>query len=67
MTNRTPLSPRELEILRLSSYGQSAKQIAYELHITHATVTTLLARASQKLGATCKTHAVALAIRGNLL
>jgi two-component system, NarL family, response regulator DesR len=67
MHRQTELSARELEVLRLSGDGKSVKQIAHELHVSHATVTTLVSRARQKLGASCKTHAVALAIRGNLL
>lgn len=61
------LSARELEVLELSSYGRSAKEIARHLNVGVATVNTLLDRARVKLGATGKTHAVALAIRSGLL
>ena len=64
---RTALSSRELEVLRLSSEGRSVKQIAYELEVSHSTITTLLDRARGKLGAVGKTHAVAIAIRQGLV
>jgi DNA-binding NarL/FixJ family response regulator len=64
---RARLSAREVEVLKLSSDGKSAKQIAHVLGVSHATITTLLARASEKLGTSGKTHAVAAAIRNGLL
>jgi two-component system nitrate/nitrite response regulator NarL len=61
------LSPREQEVLELSSRGKSAKQIARELVLSQETVNTLLQRAARKLDASGKTHAVAEAIRRGFL
>jgi two-component system, NarL family, nitrate/nitrite response regulator NarL len=61
------LSPREHQVLELSSQGRSADQVASELFLSPETVNTLLQRAGRKLGARGKTHAVAEAIRRGLL
>jgi len=61
------LSPRELEVLELASRGKTASQTGGELMISFESVNTFLQRASAKLGARGKTHAVAIALRAGLL
>ena len=63
----TRLSPREIEVLTLASHGRRTKQIATELGVAQDTVETLLRRASRKLDASSRTHAVAIAMRLGLL
>jgi DNA-binding CsgD family transcriptional regulator len=57
------LSPRETEILERVAYGQTNREIAKELGISHHTVKTHLHRIFVKLGADRRSHAVALAGR----
>ena len=47
---RTPLSPRERQILNLVVGGRSHKEAAFELGVSDATVRVLYARAMKKLG-----------------
>jgi DNA-binding NarL/FixJ family response regulator len=47
---RSPLSPRERQILSLVVAGRSHKEAAYELGTSDATVRVLYARAMRKLG-----------------
>jgi DNA-binding NarL/FixJ family response regulator len=61
------LSPRELEVLEMSSRGNRSKQIAARLGIGCETVETTLRRATEKLQATTRTHAVAEAMRRGIL
>ena len=44
------LSPREREIVALTSGGLTPKEVAFELGVAHATVRVLIARAMRKLG-----------------
>ena len=61
------LSPRELEILRLSALGQTTKEIAASMGIRERTVKWHVTNILQKLGAASRTAAVAAAIeRGEL-
>jgi LuxR family quorum sensing-dependent transcriptional regulator len=64
--NRTPLSPREREVLAWASQGKSAWEIGEILHIAKRTVDEHVQMAMRKLGAANRTHAVALAIRRRL-
>jgi DNA-binding NarL/FixJ family response regulator len=47
---RSPLSPRERQILDLVLGGRSHKETAFELGVSDATVRVLYARAMKKLG-----------------
>jgi DNA-binding NarL/FixJ family response regulator len=47
---RSPLSPRERQILDLVLAGRSHKEAAFELGVSDATVRVLYARAMKKLG-----------------
>lgn len=61
------LSPREREVARLLADGLSNKQIARRLGISEATVKGYLSQMFEKLGATDRAHAVALALRSRLI
>lgn len=61
------LTPRELDVLALSSHGLSYTDIAKELVLTPATVKTHLANVYAKLGVADKTAAVAFALRHGLI
>jgi DNA-binding NarL/FixJ family response regulator len=53
LSERTPLrslTPREKQVLDLIASGLTAKEVAYELGNSHATVRVLRARAMAKLG-----------------
>jgi DNA-binding NarL/FixJ family response regulator len=57
------LSPREQDVLQAIADGKSTKQAAKDLGITESTVKTYLRQLFEKLGATHRAHAVALALR----
>jgi DNA-binding NarL/FixJ family response regulator len=57
------LSPREREILGLLSKGLSGEDAAKELFLSSETVRTHVRNAMNKLGATTRVHAVALALQ----
>src|SRR5688500_405648 len=57
------LSPRQREILSLVAAGRTSKEIAGELGISESTVNWHLANAFERLGASSRAEAVALAIR----
>ncbi|MFF5234987.1 response regulator [Dactylosporangium sp. NPDC000521] len=63
----TPLSARELDVLRLVARGQSNVDIARSLFISEATVKTHLLRTFAKLGVSDRTAAVTTAIAAGLL
>lgn len=58
-----PLTPRELDVLRLLAAGRSNPAIAEDLFISLRTVTTHLSRLYGKLGVSSRTEAVAEAMR----
>jgi DNA-binding NarL/FixJ family response regulator len=62
-----PLSPRELEVLRLVAAGFSNKEVAAHLYLSVATVKTHLDDVYRKLGVSDRAHAVAVALRAGLL
>jgi DNA-binding NarL/FixJ family response regulator len=64
---QVPLSPRELEVLRLVARGDSNKEIAAALDITEGTVKTFLVRLFGKLGVTDRTAAVTVAIQRGII
>ena len=65
--HRQPLTPRELQILRLASEGTSTPQIAEQLTLSATTVKTHLEHAYRKLRASDRAAAVATAIRWGLI
>ncbi|MFC7546194.1 DNA-binding response regulator [Plantactinospora sp. GCM10030261] len=56
-----PLTPRELETLRLAEYGTPVAVIARRVHLSSGTVRNYLATAVQKLGVASRTEAVRVA------
>jgi two-component system, NarL family, response regulator len=61
------LTPRELEILTLVGRGLSNKLIARALDITEGTVKTHVKNLLEKLDATSRTEAIAVAARRGLI
>jgi PAS domain S-box-containing protein len=59
---RDALSPREREIVRLVAVGETGREIAEQLHISHATVRTHVRNAMAKVGARSRAHLVAKAL-----
>jgi DNA-binding CsgD family transcriptional regulator len=62
-----PLSAREVEILSLASHGKTAPEMSAALTISERTVAFHINNIVEKLGASNKTHAVALALRQGLI
>lgn len=65
--NVTPLTPRELSVLRLLSIGKRTAEIATHLGLGEETVRSHMKKAQRKLGVTDRTHAVADAMRQRLI
>jgi PAS domain S-box-containing protein len=63
----SPLSPRELEVLRLAARGQTAPQIAAELFVSPTTVSTHFKNIYGKLGVSDRASAVAKVLREGLI
>jgi DNA-binding NarL/FixJ family response regulator len=61
------LTAREIQILEAVAEGRSNKEIAGALTIAEDTVKTHLRRLFEKLGAADRAHAVAIALRQNLI
>lgn len=59
---RMPLSPREREVLQALATGRTGAQVAQTLVLSPETVRTHIRNAMEKLGASTRTHAIALAI-----
>jgi DNA-binding CsgD family transcriptional regulator len=57
------LSPRQREILALVAAGRTSKEIAGELGISESTVNWHLSNAFERLGASSRAEAVAVAMR----
>jgi len=64
---RTNLSVREVEVLELLAEGRSNREIGKVLHISDETVKTHLRHIYEKLGASDRAQAVAIALRQNLI
>ncbi len=60
-TEADPLNDRERQILRLAGEGQSATEIAAQLHLSHGTVRNYLSEAIGKLGVGNRIEAYRLA------
>lgn len=63
----SPLSAREIEVLRMLGRGQSVESIAAELSISQITVRNHITHAMDKLGVSSRLHAVIAAHRLGLL
>jgi DNA-binding CsgD family transcriptional regulator len=66
-TDQIRLTGREREVLILLADGLQLDEIAARLGIGSETVRTHVRKASERLGATNRTHAVAIAIREKLI
>jgi DNA-binding CsgD family transcriptional regulator len=64
---KNPLSPRELEVLRLVAEGLTSKQIGQEIFLSPKTVNHHLTSVFNKLGVDSRAQAVAVAAREGLL
>jgi DNA-binding NarL/FixJ family response regulator len=64
---RSPLTSRELDVLRAAARGLPNKQIALELGMSSRTVQTHLTRIFAKLGVSSRTEAVLVAMRQGLV
>jgi DNA-binding NarL/FixJ family response regulator len=58
-----PLTPRELEVLRLAAAGRRNREIADELEVSIQTVKNHISTLLHKLGVPNRTHAVTYAVR----
>jgi len=67
IANRMSLTPRELSVLRLASNGHRIKRIAQLLDLGEETVRSHTKKAQAKLGAKDRLHAVAEAMRHQLI
>ena len=66
-TAMTTLTPRELEVMSLSSEGLTSQEVADQLGMAARTVNQHLDNVAEKLGTSNRVHTVAEAIRRNLL
>jgi len=66
-TDSTPLTSRELDVLRAAARGLPNKHIALELGMSSRTVQTHLTRIFAKLGVASRTEAVLVAMRQGLV
>ena len=62
-----PLTQREREVLRLLADGMSNEMMGAELFISPQTVRTHVQKAMEKLGATTRVQAVAIALRESII
>lgn len=60
-TGSSPLTPREADVLRAASTGDSTEAIGSRLHLTPATVRNYLSNAISKLGARNRVDAIRIA------
>jgi DNA-binding NarL/FixJ family response regulator len=67
LADRTPLTQRERDVLRLLADGLSNEEIGTRLHISPETVRTHVRKAMAKLDAGTRTHAVATALRQSII
>ena len=65
--DRSSLTQRETQVLKLLAQGRSGAQIADELVLSPETVRSHIRNAMSKLGATTRSHAVALALQSGAI
>jgi DNA-binding CsgD family transcriptional regulator len=65
--SRGRLTPREIAVLRLVSKGRHCREVAQVLGLGDETIRSHLKKAQAKLGVRSQTHAVAEALRQNLI
>ena len=65
--SRAHLTPRELAVLRLVSMGRQSRNVAEALGLGEETIRSHLKKAQVKLGACNRSHAIAEALRQNLI
>jgi len=66
-TGRPSLTPREREVIALSSQGLSAQEVATELGMSARTVTQHMENVAEKLGTRNRVHTVAEVLKRDLL
>jgi DNA-binding CsgD family transcriptional regulator len=66
-TTEAQLAPREREVIAMLAEGMRTQEVADRLSLSPLTVRTYVQRSMRKLGATTRTHAVALAIASDAL
>ena len=66
-TGGAPLTPRELEVLRMMADGAANKEIAWKLAISEHTVKFHVASVMGKLNASSRTEAVTRGLRRGLI
>jgi DNA-binding NarL/FixJ family response regulator len=64
---KSPLSPRETEVLRLLQDGLSVPEVARALHMSPSTAKTYVARLYEKLGASSRAQALMTALDRGLI
>jgi DNA-binding CsgD family transcriptional regulator len=64
---RKELTPREIQIVQLMSYGMGAKEIAASLCLSIDTIRQYTQRIRRKLAGKTNAHAVAIAIRMKII
>ena len=62
-----PLTPAEIDVLRLIAGGNTNKLIGDQLHITEDTVKARVKNILSKLGAHDRTHAVTIALKRGII
>jgi DNA-binding NarL/FixJ family response regulator len=62
-----PLTPREIDVLRLVAGGNANKQIAAKLSLTEETVKSHMRNILGKLGANDRTHAVTIGLKRGII
>jgi LuxR family transcriptional regulator, quorum-sensing system regulator BjaR1 len=65
--SRAHLTPREVAVLRLVSMGNQSREVAEALGLGEETIRSHLKKAQVKLGASNRSHAIAEALRQNLI
>jgi len=64
---RTPLSPREVDVLQAIAAGLRNKEIAHHLGISESTINAHIKHILEKLGASDRTQAVTTALRRGII
>ena len=62
-----PLTPREIDVLRLVAAGNANKEIGVLLSLTEVTIKSHVRNILSKLGANDRTHAVTIALKRGII